>query len=77
MLGRSCDYHFKGWDEPPMPRRDRPHSYEGSLLRPAKRADENAPSRVMLEIGLVLAVPLALAAVITLVFRALGYPTGF
>ncbi len=76
MLGRSYDFGFSGWDEPPFPR---PRSLKSATpfddIVPEEH--DNASDRVLLEIGLVLATPLVLSVIVTLILNATGVVTAF
>lgn len=73
MIGPGYGYGFNGWDEPPFQQHaDDVRRNERRISEAAKHRRENAADRVLFELGLVLAVPLALATLVTLVLSATG-----
>lgn len=78
MFYRDYHYIFDGWDEPPAPV---PHRETGRRTFAERREAllqqrRNTPARVLFEIWLVIATPLALAVVVTLLLNLAGIPVG-
>ena len=77
MFYRDYHYMYDGWDEPPAPADDRTRRNDERLEKAIDRAHQNAPHRVMFELGLVIAAPLVVAAAVTVLLNLAGIPTGY
>ncbi len=77
MFYRDYHYIFDGWDEPPTPARREKEHWSAARLRDADLQDRrNAPGRVLFELSLIIAAPLALAVVVTLLLNMAGISVG-
>jgi len=76
MFYRDYHYIFDGWDEPPVPVTDTMRRNDERLEKAFDRAHKNSPRYVMFELGLVIAAPLVLAAVVTLLLNMAGISVG-
>ena len=77
MLSRGYDYGFNGWDEQPLPYTDRLRVRDDRMERAIETARRNSAGYVLFEIGLVLAVPLVIATVVTLLLNAAGIAAAY
>lgn len=76
MFYRDHHHPFDAADEPPVPYSERLRAADENPARTLERAHENAPGQVLFEIGLVLAVPLAVAVAIKLLLNLAGISVG-